>query len=33
MSGLPETGHDLQLDGFAERERHRRRLQLGVTAP
>ena len=23
----------LQLDGLAERERHRRRLQLGVTAP
>ena len=23
----------LQLDGLAERERHRRRAQLGVTAP
>jgi hypothetical protein len=30
MSGLPETGHDLQLDGHAER--HRRRAKMGVTA-
>ena len=32
MSGLPETGHDLQpADGRAERERHRRRAKMGVT--
>jgi hypothetical protein len=33
MSGLPETGHDLQLDGLAERERYRRRVQLGCYCP
>jgi hypothetical protein len=33
MSGLPETGHDLQpADGRAERERQRRRAKMGVTA-
>jgi hypothetical protein len=32
MSGLPETGHDQQLDGLAERERHRRQVKTGVTA-
>ena len=32
MSGLPETGHDLQpADGRAERERHRRRAKMSVT--
>ena len=31
---LPDNGRiDLQLDGLAERERHRRRAQLDVTAP